>query len=80
MNYRQWKKSYKKKHGYNPPIEVDKRKQVKQLKKIMNRMKCTDIISITKEVIARACEIIRDIFDNISKNLRSAEGKNEKSV
>lgn len=25
MNYRQWKKSYKKRHGYNPPLEADKR-------------------------------------------------------
>ena len=24
MNYRQWKKRYKKQHGYTPPIEEDK--------------------------------------------------------
>lgn len=29
MNYRQWKKNYKKKHGYNPPFEEDKRQQAK---------------------------------------------------
>ncbi len=23
MNYRQWKKNYKKRHGYNPPLEAD---------------------------------------------------------
>lgn len=33
MNYRQWKKNYKKMHGCNPPIEVDKRKQVKAIRK-----------------------------------------------
>ena len=27
MNYRQWKKNYKKKHGYNPPFEEDKRQE-----------------------------------------------------
>ena len=27
MKYRQWKKNYKKKHGVNPPLELDKRKQ-----------------------------------------------------
>lgn len=26
MNYRQWKKNYKKQHGYNPPANEDKRK------------------------------------------------------
>lgn len=33
MNYRQWKKNYKKQHGYNPPLEEDKRKQAKLVKK-----------------------------------------------
>ena len=27
MKYRQWKKNYKKLHGVNPPLELDKRKQ-----------------------------------------------------
>lgn len=27
MKYRQWKKNSKKKHGVNPPLELDKRKQ-----------------------------------------------------
>jgi len=26
VKYRQWKKNYKKKHGVNPPLELDKRK------------------------------------------------------
>ena len=26
MNYRQWKKNYKKQHGHNPPANEDKRK------------------------------------------------------
>lgn len=33
MNYRQWKKNYKKKHGVNPPIIIDKRKQVRFINK-----------------------------------------------
>lgn len=35
MNYRQWKKNYKKKHGCNPPLEVDKRKQAKVSRKAL---------------------------------------------
>lgn len=35
MNYRQWKKNYKKRHGHNPPFEADKRQQAKALKKAM---------------------------------------------
>ena len=27
MNYRQWKKNYKKRHGVNPPASIDKRKR-----------------------------------------------------
>ena len=29
MNYRQWKKNYKKRHGVNPPASIDKRKRRK---------------------------------------------------
>lgn len=35
MKYRQWKKNYKKKYGYNPPIEIDKRQQRKAAKKAL---------------------------------------------
>lgn len=38
MNYRQWKKKYKKEHGYNPPLSEDKRQQAKVLKKANNTM------------------------------------------
>ena len=57
MNYRQWKKQYKKEYGYNPPIVADKRKLrkkavknfIKAWKKISKKMieiseKLTDII------------------------------------
>lgn len=33
MKYRQWKKNYKKLHGVNPPLELDKRKQRRLAKK-----------------------------------------------
>lgn len=34
MNYRQWKKRYKKLHGVNPPLELDKRKQRRLAKNV----------------------------------------------
>lgn len=34
MNYRQWKKRYKKLHGVNPPLQLDKRKQRRLAKTI----------------------------------------------
>lgn len=37
MNYRQWKKKYKKEHGYNPPLSEDKRQQAKALKKALKK-------------------------------------------
>lgn len=39
MNYRQWKKNYKKKHGYNPPFEEDKRQQAKAAKEPLGKHK-----------------------------------------
>lgn len=39
MRYRQWKKNYKKQHGYNPSIIFDKRKQIKITKKLDRGLK-----------------------------------------
>lgn len=38
MKYRQWKKNYKKKHGYNPPFEEDKRQQAKAVKRAIRKI------------------------------------------
>lgn len=35
MNYRQWKKNYKKMYGVNPPLLIDKRKRRKLFAKVM---------------------------------------------
>lgn len=35
MNYRQWKKNYKKQHGHNPPIEADKKKRARLAIKLL---------------------------------------------
>ena len=38
MKYRQWKKNYKKKHGVNPPLELDKRKQRRLARKMARQI------------------------------------------
>lgn len=68
MNYRQWKKDYKKKHGYNPPISEDKRKQAKltakqltvtlpQLAEAIN-----NFVPAFYRALAGACETISNSF------------------
>lgn len=57
MNYRQWKKNYKKKHGVNPPIIIDKRKQVRFIKKDM------------PYILERTARMLSIAFDNASKAL-----------
>ena len=74
MNYRQWKKNYKKKHGYNPPISEDKRK----LAKIEARLtefsldSLDEVISSFCEGLARVCEAIRNSFANAAENFKCA--------
>lgn len=74
MNYRQWKKNYKKRHGHNPPLEADKRQQAKALKKAMRNTNTTinDITAVVQnmgDVITRA---IARIYRGISDGFRVA--------
>ena len=39
--HRQWKKNYKKKHGVNPPLELDKRKQRRLARKMARQINKT---------------------------------------
>jgi single-strand DNA-binding protein len=41
VKYRQWKKNYKKKHGVNPPLELDKRKQRRLARKMARQINKT---------------------------------------
>ena len=74
MNYRQWKKEYKKQHGVNPPFEADKRQQAKALKKAMRNTNTiiNDITAAVQnmgDVITRA---IARIYRGISNGFRVA--------
>lgn len=68
MNYRQWKKNYKKRHGHNPPLEADKRQQAKR-----NTSATTnDIMAAVQnmgDVITRA---IAGIYRGLSNGFRAA--------
>ena len=72
MNYRQWKKNYKKKHGCNPPLEVDKRKQAKVSRKASKQISTVDLEDICKKIVngfASAFKIIGEAFTNAGNSL-----------
>ena len=75
MNYRQWKKNYKKKHGCNPPLEVGKRKQAKVARKELKQVSLVDSDDICERIVngfASAFKIIGEAFTNAGNRL---EGK-----
>lgn len=74
MNYRQWKKKYKKVHGYNPPLEEDKRKQKKVVKNGLKQIKPEDIKNMVNVLIngfSNAFRIIGEYFINAANNLKT---------
>lgn len=73
MNYRQWKKNYKKKHGVNPPLAVDKRKQAKVMRRTLKNISSYDLSSVVNSAVAtiingvsKAVDIVADGLKNIS--------------
>ena len=70
MNYRQWKKNYKKVHGYNPPVEADKRKKAKQAVSFIKNIDIVTFVNSLKEVMARACDLISKAFDSMARGFR----------
>lgn len=75
MNYRQWKKNYKKRHGHNPPIEADKRQRAKAARN--TRITANDIAAaiqnmadaITRTIAKRT---IAEIYRGLSNGFRAA--------
>lgn len=77
MNYRQWKKNYKKAHGYNPPLEADKRKQAKSARKTLKELpgtfySITDVLNDFApklfNALASACKTLSEGFGSASKS------------
>ena len=71
MNYRQWKKNYKKKHGVNPPLMLDKRKQAKVMKRMLKNIKKTNWQQLMNQIVQGYTRAIGVVFqavgDAISK-------------
>lgn len=68
MNYRQWKKNYKKLYGVNPPLELDKRKQRRLAKKAIKHISRVDF----ETVATRAAETFTNAFASVMRGLGGA--------
>ena len=78
MNYRQWKKHYKKVHGYNPPLADNKRQQLKLLKKTLRQAKHINIPELAKGIVnalSNAFVIIGEAFTNVGKSIYISDKK-----
>ena len=68
MKYRQWKKNYKKLHGVNPPLELDKRKQRRLAKKAVKTIRLVDFTAAA----TRAAEALTNAFASVMRGLGGA--------
>ena len=68
MKYRQWKKNYKKLHGVNPPLELDKRKQRRLAKKAIKTISRVDFTAVA----TRAAEAFTNAFASIMRGMGGA--------
>ena len=68
MKYRQWKKNYKKLHGVNPPLELDKRKQRRLAKKAVKAIRLVDFTAAA----TRAAEVLTNAFASVMRGVGGA--------
>lgn len=68
MNYRQWKKRYKKLHGVNPPLELDKRRQRRLARKAVKSISSFDFSAVA----TRAAEAITNAAAAFMRGLGGA--------
>lgn len=68
MKYRQWKKNYKKLHGVNPPLELDKRKQCRLAKKVIKHISRVDFATVA----TRAAEAFTNAFASVMRGVGRA--------
>ena len=90
MKYRQWKKNYKKKHGVNPPLELDKRKQrrlARKMERQINKTLPTAAETLTaalncwvqsiKPALATLCENVAAAFSNMAAGFGESKAEAE---
>lgn len=70
MKYRQWKKNYKKKHGVNPPLDLDKRKQRRLARKMARQINKT--LPTAAETLAAAAEILAAALNRWVQSIKPA--------
>ena len=70
MNYRQWKKNYKKQHGYNPPISEDKRKQAKLMAQQLT-VTLPEITEAMKKFVPALFRALAEASETLSKGFAS---------
>lgn len=68
MNYRQWKKNYKKRHGHNPPLEADKRQRAKAMR---NTITANDIVTAIQNMADAIQRTIPEFCRGLSNGLRA---------
>ena len=68
MKYRQWKKNYKKKHGVNPPLEMDKRKQRRLARKMARQINKT--LPTAAETLPTAAETLAAALNSWVKSIK----------
>ena len=54
QKYRQWKKNYKKKHGVNPPLWLDRKKRRRYIRKRVRRIAAS--LEVNVEIITKGLE------------------------
>lgn len=69
MNYRQWKKNYKKRHGHNPPLEADKRQRAKAMEN--TRVTANDIAAAIQNMADAIQRTIPEFCRGLSNGLRA---------
>lgn len=69
MNYRQWKKNYKKRHGHNPPLEADKRQRAKAMR---NTITANDIVTAIQNMADAIQRALAELYRGLSNGFRTA--------
>jgi hypothetical protein len=67
MNYRKWKKRYKKRYGVNPPASADKKKQRKQAVKAFIAFTNSDFSATISRATALMTEYIADAMRTLGR-------------
>jgi hypothetical protein len=72
MNYRQWKKNYKKRHGVNPPISADKRKQRKLVAKAFVAFANADFSAAVNKAVANMVKALAKAMRTLGESADNA--------